>query len=439
VNQTDLPNTPPRPADVPPEQLETVVKVYARDLREHQDVHTVFKVTHKAKHTSRAGRTYLTLTLGDKTGSVDGRVFEQPEALEPSFQEGDYVLVHGKVIAWQGKPQLVVDRLERLDPEPVDPAEFAVPQAPPRQAEPDPRKGPDGRAVSHIRELAQRVEDPHVRALLLAFLDDPEIAGLLPMAPAAKGIHHAYKGGLADHILSVMKLAHRIADHYPMADRDLLIAGAMLHDICKVTEISKEGDGFAYTDEGRLVGHIVMTAQKIREKASRIDGFPPALEHHLTHLVISHHGQLDWGSPKVPMTLEALLVHLIDTLDSRVASWLELMERDPNEKWTELSKLYDRHLWKGPLPTTRARGPVEPRRRTRRGKGPKAAEAHGEPAPRERLKERPKGAGRELAFKPLAELSAKVTAAAEEQARSPASPEPAPPPPSAPEPGEHAS
>jgi 3'-5' exoribonuclease len=214
--------------------------------------------------------------------------------------------------------------------------------------------------VAQIKELVDRVQDPNVRALLQAFLEDRQVAEGLRHAPAAKGIHHAYKGGLADHILSVMKLAHRMADHYPMADRDLLIAGAMLHDIGKVTELSYEKN-FDYTDEGKLIGHLVMTAQKIREKASRIPHFPPLLEHHITHLVLSHHGHLEFGSPKLPMTLEAFIVHIIDHLDSRVASWLELMAKDPNEKWADATRLYDRQIWKGVIPTQRGRSPLNGR------------------------------------------------------------------------------
>jgi 3'-5' exoribonuclease len=247
------------------------------------------------------------------------------------------------------------------------------------------------------------VADPHVKQLLLAFLDDPTIARGLPTAPAAKGIHHAYRGGLAEHILSVIRLAHRIADHYPMVDRDLLVAGALLHDIGKVSELSYErGEkGFEYTDEGRLVGHLVMTAQKIREKAAAISNFPPLLEHHLTHIVLSHHGQLEYGSPKLPMTLEASLVHFIDTIDSRVASWLELMEKDPNDRWTEPTRLYDRHLWKGAIPTQRGRSPVDGRGRPRRNREQNRKPRQGQRPPSNEDASLP----REVAFKPLADLT----------------------------------
>jgi 3'-5' exoribonuclease len=353
--------------------------------------------------------------LGDRTGEVDARVFEQVDTIEPTFQTGDLVLVRGHVTQFQGKPQVLLEQVDRLDPEPIDPAEFEVPPAPPPPAPsapaaqsgtpaavkptPEPsRPAADGaRAVGQIRELVERVSDPNVKALLLAFLDDPVVAQRLPSAPAAKGIHHAHRGGLAEHILSVMRLGQRVADHYPALDRELVTAGAFLHDIGKVQELAWDGGNTRYTDEGRLVGHIVMTAQSIREKASRIPGFPPLLEAHLTHGVLAHHGQLEFGSPKVPMTLEAYVVHAIDSLDSRIDSWLDLMARDPGEHWTEQTKLYDRHLWKGPSPTARGRSPVEGRgrkaekRKRQRGGTPPSPP----PAP----------SGPKLAFKPLEALT----------------------------------
>lgn len=381
VNPTENSQSPEAP-DGPPPGEETIRKIYVRDLREKQRVHTVFRVMKKARVTGRGGKAFLTLSLGDRTGEVEARVFDKVDEADTAFVADDYLLVEGGVISFHGKPQIVIERLQRLDPEPIDPVEFTPPPRPtlpaptPRPATASaasfsptvereaqaPRSGeePGRESVNQIRELVERVQDAHVKALLLAFLEDGEISRGLAIAPAAKGIHHAYRGGLADHILSVMRLAHRMADHYPMADRDLLVAGALLHDIDKVRELSYEKN-FDYTDEGRLVGHIVMTAQKIHEKAQQIPGFPKALEHHLTHLVLAHHGQLEYGSPKLPMTLEAHIVHAIDSLDSRIASWLDLMAKDPSENWTESSKLYERHLWKGPSPTSRGKSPVEGR------------------------------------------------------------------------------
>jgi 3'-5' exoribonuclease len=424
------------PPDVNPSEAgstdEVVRKVYARDLRDKQPVHTVFKVTRKAHATARSGKPFLVVGLGDRTGEVDARVFEQVEAVEPSFGAGDYVLVRGHVTQFQGHPQVVLESVDRLDPDPIDPAEFEVPVAatpplpvgppppaastasePPRTAAEGqrtaaeaPRTAPDGhRATAQIRELVERVHDPHVRALLLAFLDDSTVAERLPVAPAAKGIHHAYRGGLAEHILSVMRLGQRVADHYPVLDRDLVIAGALLHDIGKLHELAWDGGNTRYTDEGRLVGHLVMTAQAIHAKAAGIPGFPPLLEQHITHIVLAHHGQLEYGSPKLPMTLEAHVVHVIDSLDSRLASWLDIMARDPGATWTEQAKLYDRHLWKGPPPTTRGRAPVESRgrkaeRKRRHKSGGSGAAAATSPGPH--LTQ----AAPKLAFKPLEAFTA---------------------------------
>jgi 3'-5' exoribonuclease len=358
TSPTPPPAEEPQAASVASPSQETVRKVYARNVREKDRIETVFLVTRKNRHVARSGKVLLQVLLADKTGELDARIFDRVEQLESVFAQGDYVLVRGNVGVHHGKPQLVIESLERLDPSPMDPAEFTPPPPQPQAESPRPESGAQN--VVRIRELVERVQDPNVKTLLLAFLDDPEIATGLPKAPAAKGIHHAYRGGLAEHILSVMKLAHRMADHYPMVDRDLLVAGALLHDICKVGELSYEKN-FDYSDEGRLVGHLVMTAQKIREKAATIPGFPRLLEHHITHIVLAHHGQLEYGSPKLPMTLEAYIVHMIDSLDSRVASWLELMAKDPNDKWTEVSRLYERHLWKGAVPTSRNRPPVETR------------------------------------------------------------------------------
>ena len=443
------PSSPAPDSALPPaEDSETVRKVYAKDLREKERLRTVFKVTKKTRLTARSGKPFLTLALGDRTGEVDARVFDKVDELEGTFVLGDYVLLDGHVIAFHGKPQVVIERLERLDPEPIDPAEFAVPVPAPSKAPEKveapaaveraerpaaPATGEDGpRYVGQIRELVERVQDPHVKQLLLAFLDDADVAKGLPIAPAAKGIHHAWRGGLAEHILSVMRLANRMADHYPMADRDLLLAGALLHDIGKVSELSYD-KAFGYTDEGQLVGHIVMTAQQIHVKARAIPGFPKLLEQHITHIVLAHHGELEYGSPKVPVTLEAYLVHAIDSLDSRVASWLDIMAKDSNETWTETAKLYDRHLWKGPPPTARGKSPIEGRTRRSRGEsrpkrvrgpgggGGGVAAGHDKPARSAEAREarEPKDSGPKLSFKSFELLTGSAPQAAPTPATAP--------------------
>ncbi|NVJ14847.1 OB-fold nucleic acid binding domain-containing protein [Myxococcus sp. AM010] len=370
------------PESAPPTQegsVETVRKVYAADLREKDRVHTVFRVTKKEKVTARSGKVFVAATLVDKSGEVDARVFDNVDALEPVFQPGDFVLVQGNVIQFHGRSQIVVEAVERLDPEPLDPKEFEPPPAPPAaEAKPAPEakaapeakpekpekadkgeargnEGPGGaRAAGLIREMVtERIGDTFVKQLLLAFLDDPKIAAGLPVAQGARGTHHAWRGGLAEHLLSVMRLTLRVADQYPMVDRDLLLAGALLQQVMKAADAAES------SDEARLVGNLVLTAQKLREKALAIPGFPPLLEQHLTHLVISQHGDAQHGSPKSPVTLEAQIVHSLESLDARIASWLEAMQRDSHDKWTDVVRPYERQLWKGPSPTSRGRAPVE--------------------------------------------------------------------------------
>ena len=193
-----------------------------------------------------------------------------------------------------------------------------------------------------IRALCGQVRNPYLRALLFAFLDDPELQPAFLRAPAAKSIHHAFPGGLCEHTLSVLQLGWRICDHYPQLDRDLVTAGCLLHDYGKAKEISPE-PGFEYTDEGKLVGHLVLTCQLIREKAASIPDFPRELEWRVTHLIAAHHGRYEYGSPKEPVTLEAMVVHAVDELDTRVSSFGQLFAAAQGP-WTDRKNVYGRQL-----------------------------------------------------------------------------------------------
>jgi 3'-5' exoribonuclease len=197
--------------------------------------------------------------------------------------------------------------------------------------------------MDEIRAIVDEVRNPHVRALLHSFLDDPELGPAFERAPAAKSIHHARRGGLADHTLSVMRLAQMVSDHYPQLDRDLVVAGAFLHDFGKARELTAAGED--YTDEGKLVGHLVLTCQLIHEKAAKIADFPRELEWRLTHLVVAHHGRREYGSPKEPVTLEAMVVHALDDLDTRISSFEQLFESvAPGARWTDSKNVYGRQL-----------------------------------------------------------------------------------------------
>ena len=200
--------------------------------------------------------------------------------------------------------------------------------------------------MDEIRAIVGQVRNAHVRALLDAFLDDPEIGPAFDIAPAAKSIHHAHRGGLREHTLSVLRLAEKVCDHYPQLDRDLVLAGALLHDIGKTRELTAAGED--YTDEGKLVGHLVLTCQLIREKAARIADFPRELEWRITHLVVAHHGRREYGSPKEPVTLEAMAVHALDDLDTRMSSFGQLFAAAPaGARWTDSKNIYGRQLLRG--------------------------------------------------------------------------------------------
>ncbi|OFX24735.1 MAG: phosphohydrolase, partial [Anaeromyxobacter sp. RBG_16_69_14] len=326
-------------------------KIWVKDVKEGETVKSVFLVARKAVPTAKSGKTYLSVTLHDKTGELEARAFERVEELSQTFEEKDYLEVEGQVGTFQGKPQLRLEQMIKADPAALDGSEFVW--APP----PEPKK-PEKTGFSDQEEatwkellaLVEAVTDNHVRALIQAFLEDDDVANRLRRAPAAKSVHHAYPGGLLEHTVSCLKLAHRLCDHYPQVDRDLLVAGAFFHDLGKIRELSYDRQ-VDYSDEGRLIGHLVMTAQWIHDKSRRL-GVPRDLEHQVVHIVLSHHGRLEYGSPKLPVTLEALLTHELDEIDSRVNSWLNLMGREGGtRRWTDSNNVYDQHIWRGTLPT----------------------------------------------------------------------------------------
>ncbi|MGA8892492.1 MAG: HD domain-containing protein, partial [Anaeromyxobacteraceae bacterium] len=328
-------------------------KTWVKDIKEGERVKSVFVVARKAVPTAKSGKTYLAATLVDRTGEIEARSFDRVEELSGLFEEKDLVEVEGAVGTFQGKPQLRVESVAKLDAAAagVDPADFAwVPPPEPRKPEKAPAEDTSDVAWAELVGLVEAITDVHVKDLVKAFLADDDLAARLRRAPAAKSVHHAYPGGLLEHTVSCIKLSHRIADQYPQLDRDLLVAGAFFHDIGKVRELAYDRS-VEYTDEGRLVGHLVMAAQWIHEKARRV-GVPRELEQHVVHLVLSHHGKLEYGSPKTPTTLEALVTHFIDDLDSRLNSWVGLMGKDGGtRRWTDAQNIYGHHIWRGTLPT----------------------------------------------------------------------------------------
>jgi 3'-5' exoribonuclease len=326
-------------------------KIWVKDVKEGDRPKSVFLVARKATPTAKSGKTYLAVTFQDKTGELDGRAFDRVEELAATFAEKDYVEIEGIVGTFQGRPQIRIESLAKLEAAPPDAAEFVfVPPPEPKKPEKSDAGEAEDALWKELLGLVDAIADKHVKELVQAFVQDEDVAARLRRSAAAKTVHHAYAGGLLEHTVSCLKLAHRLADHYPQVDRDLLVAGAFFHDLGKVRELMGERS-VEYTDEGKLVGHLVMAAQWIHDKARRV-GVPRELEHHVVHMVLAHHGRLEFGSPKVPLTLEALLTHFIDDLDSRVNSWLNLMGREGGTKrWTSSDNVYEQPIWRGALPT----------------------------------------------------------------------------------------
>ncbi len=316
------------------------------DLRAGGPIEGVFLVESKAISTDRRGKPYLALTLADRTGRVEARVWEGAETLDAAFAAGDHVRISGRAQTFQGRLQLHLRNVEPVSIEALEiPAEAFLREG----------KAPPETLLSELRALVRTMQNPWLKRIIEAFLDDPEHRARFTKVPAAQTVHHAWMGGLLEHTLSVMRLADRICAHYPEVDRDLVLAGCFFHDYGKIAELSCEG-GIRYTDEGRLVGHIVLCSQWLAERAHAIEGFPEPLLHALVHCVVAHHGEVEYGSPKRPKTREALLVHYADVIDARLSSWSELLENAGTDGWTEYNRIYGRPLFVGPSADGTPRG-----------------------------------------------------------------------------------
>ncbi len=312
-------------------------QIYVEQIREREPIVTIFLVREKTIAMAKNGKPYMTLKLMDRTGEVEGRIWDRVEHLDRLFAKDDFVRVSGKASVYMGKLQLVIQELERVDESAVDLADF-VPVSQ--------RSLADMR--TELDAILDSLTDPHIAALLRSFFDDPEFFKRYSRAPAAKGMHHVYLGGLLEHSLAVTALACDVAGRYPQVNRDLLISGALLHDIGKVAELSYDRS-FDYTDEGKLIGHIIIGVQMIEDRVRTIPGFPRELAMMIKHLLLSHHGQYEYGSPKRPKFLEAVILNFIDDLDSKINGVLSHIEKEPDNhgNWTGYHRLYDRYFYKG--------------------------------------------------------------------------------------------
>lgn len=272
--------------------------------RENQSITGFFAAAARQVRSTKDGVRYFALTLGDRTGQIEARMWDTDGAGE--FNAGDVVKVQGEVSRYNEKFQIKVRKIRRAAPGEYALADF-VPQS----------ERDIGEMWAELEGWVASFSDPHLKALLEAFLCDKGIAAALREAPAAKGLHHAWIGGLLEHILSLMGLCDQVARHYPHVNRDLVLTGVVLHDIGKLRELSW-GTSFDYTLEGQLLGHITIGLGMIEEKIAGIPDFPAAKRLMVEHLVLSHHGKYEYGSPKLPMTAEAIMLHYLDDLDAKM-------------------------------------------------------------------------------------------------------------------------
>jgi len=312
-------------------------KRYIADFKEAETVSQTFYVGSRTRLLTRSGKPYLSLTLRDKTGTINARVWDDADTIYANMGPADFIHARGTVEKYRDELQLKVDQLRVLRTEDVDLTDFL----------PAGTQDPD-EMLSDLREISQTVQDRFLRPLLDLFFADADLMQRLKVSPGAKHLHHAFVGGLLEHTLSVTKICDWLCGHYRDINRDLLIAGAILHDIGKVYELTTS-PSFDYSTEGRLIGHLVIGCRTVEQKIRQIEGFPRELTIELQHLILSHQGTYEYRSPVVPKTLEAMLLHHVDNLDAKVQltqDWIERAKTDPSE-FTPYHKLLERYFYKG--------------------------------------------------------------------------------------------
>lgn len=315
---------------------------FVSQLGHNEQVQQVFLASDKQLRPNRNGNLYLQVELSDRSGAISTRLWNASEQDYRAFENGDYVVVDGSTQLFQGNMQLIATSIRKARQDEVDEVDFITLQS----ADID-------RMAARLAEILRSIHTPELRNLAECFLMDQAFMAKFTAAPAGMKNHHAYKGGLLEHVLGLMELILVVAPRYEQLDQDKLLVGALLHDAAKTDELSYDRD-IAYTDEGQLLGHMVMAISMIDEKvceAERLSGeqFPKELVTEIKHMVISHHGEYEFGSPKLPMTLEAIALHHLDNLDAKIASFTQLINDCPNveSNWTQYYANLGRKLYKG--------------------------------------------------------------------------------------------
>ncbi|HAN97882.1 MAG TPA: CMP-binding protein [Planctomycetaceae bacterium] len=319
-----------------------MAKRYVNQLVEKEAVDEVFLVNEKQLRSNRSGNLYLQLRLADRTGSFTGMLWNANEKIAATFGGGDYVRIQGTSQFYNGQLQVILTRVVKVEAAEVDPTDFVVLGTEELDA-----------LIAKLRERIAAIRDVHLRSLGEVLLADETLIGKLRTAPAGIKNHHAYRGGLLEHVVSVIGLADRTADHYPRLDRDLLMIGALWHDLGKLDELTYDRE-LGYSEAGQLLGHVVIGVRMLDERlpaAAQRSGmeFPETLANRIRHLILSHHGEYEFGSPKLPMMPEAMALHLIDNLDAKLHHFFQLIDEDPNPEspWTAYQPALGRKIYKG--------------------------------------------------------------------------------------------
>ena len=314
-----------------------MARKFIEDIRPGDSLEQAFLVRSKQLRTQRNGAFFLDLELMDRTGVVPAKFWDATLVLNDSFAENDFVTARCRSEIYRKKLQLVVTSTVKLDPSTIDLTEFL----------PSTRKDVK-KLLKRLGKLAAEIDNKPLKKLVQSFLEDEEFMERLRRAPAGVSMHHACLGGLLEHTVGVAELAFEVAERYPMVNRDLLLAGAILHDVGKTEELDCS-HGFTYTDAGGLVGHIAIGAMMVARRAQAIEDFPDTVRDQMLHLVLSHHGQHDFGAPVLPATAEAVALHYLDNLDAKLFAFEAAMlgDVDPQSNWTEWNRVFERKLFKG--------------------------------------------------------------------------------------------
>ena len=300
--------------------------LFVSDLTTEQAITTFFLVHAKEIRNTKEGKPYLRMELGDRSGTLEARMWTKFELPAHDIARDDFVKVEGRVELYRDKPQLAILQMRKAKPEEIELADY-LPHT----------KEDVEKMWADLLDYAANIKNPWLQKLVLGILSDPSIAARFKKAPAAKTMHHAYLGGLLEHVVGLCGLAEQVADHYPELDLDLLLTVAALHDVGKLDELCYER-AIGYTTDGQLLGHIIMELETVLHAIDRIPGFPPELKTVVQHLLISHHGQYEFGSPKLPMIREALVFHYLDDLDSKMAAVrAALASESGDDQWSAYS------------------------------------------------------------------------------------------------------